>query len=112
MDENDFNLFADAMLLRIEQALEKCGDEVDFEIGSGGVIELEFDHGAGSKIVINRHSAAREIWVAAKSGGYHFTMDAADPRHWVAARDGAELLEVLSRCISEQAGVAVSLTAA
>lgn len=109
MDEREFNGYADAMLARIEQALEKCGDEVDFEIGSGGVIELEFDHGGGSKIVINRHSAAREIWIAAKSGGYHFRMDAADPRHWQGTRDGAELFEVLSRCISDQSGVAVKL---
>ena len=109
MDEREFNGYADAMLARIEQALETCGDEVDFEIGSGGVIELEFDHGGGSKIVINRHSAAREIWIAAKSGGYHFRMDAADPRHWQGTRDGAELFEVLSRCISEQSGVVVKL---
>ncbi|MFA7281304.1 MAG: iron donor protein CyaY [Sterolibacterium sp.] len=109
MDEREFNLQADAMLARIEQALEKCGDEVDFEIGPGGVIELEFEHGGGSKIIINRHSAAREIWVAAKSGGYHFKMDETDPQHWVGTRDGIPLLEILSRCISEQAGSAVRL---
>ncbi|MDD5176585.1 MAG: iron donor protein CyaY [Sterolibacterium sp.] len=109
MDEHEFNTYADAMLSRIEQALEKCGADLDFEIGAGGVIELEFDHGGGSKIIINRHSAAREIWVAAKSGGYHFKMAESDPRRWVGTRDGAELLAVLSRCISEQAGVAVML---
>jgi len=109
MEEREFNGYADAMLARIEQALEKCGDAVDFEIAAGGVIELEFEHGGGSKIIINRHSAAREIWVAAKSGGYHFRMDAADPRHWLGTRDGADLLDVLSRCISEQAGEPVRL---
>ena len=109
MDEREFNIYADAMLARIEQALEKCGDEVDFEIGAGGVIELEFDHGGGSKIIINRHSAAREIWLAAKSGGYHFKMNEADPERWLSTREGADLLEVLSRCISEQAGVSVRL---
>ncbi len=109
MDERDFNRYADATLARIEQALEKCGDEVDFEIGAGGVIELEFEHGGGSKIIINRHSVAREIWIAAKSGGYHFKMDEADSQRWLGTRDGADLFEVLSRCISEQAGVAAKL---
>ena len=109
MEEREFNLYADATLARIEQVLEKCGDEVDFEIGAGGVIELEFEHGGGSKIIINRHTAAREIWIAAKSGGYHFKMDQTDPQRWLGTRDGADLLEVLSRCISEQSGVAVRL---
>jgi len=109
VDEREFNLHADAMLARIEQALEKCGDEVDFELGPGGVIELEFEHGGGSKIIINRHGAAREIWVAAKSGGYHFKMDENDPQRWVGTRDGIDLLEILSRCVSEQAGTTIRL---
>ena len=107
MDEREFNAHADAMLANIEQALEDCAVEVDFEIKPGGVIELEFDN--GSKIIINRHTAAREIWVAAKSGGYHFRMDAGDPRRWLGTRDGIELLAALSRCIGEQAGVTVEL---
>lgn len=95
------------MLERIEQALENCTVEIDFEIRPGGVIELEFDN--GSKIIINRHTAAREIWVAAKSGGYHFKRDEAGQQRWLGTRDGVELLAALSRCISEQAGVTVSL---
>lgn len=105
--EREFNDHAEAMLSNIEHALEGCSADLDFEIKPGGVIELEFD--SGSKIIINRHSAAREIWIAAKSGGYHFRMDASDPRRWVGTRDGVELLVALSRCISEQAGVAVTL---
>ncbi|MFA7270329.1 MAG: iron donor protein CyaY [Sterolibacterium sp.] len=109
MDEREFNGYADAMLARIEQALESCAVDLDFEIMPGGIIELEFDN--GSKIIVNRHTAAREIWIAAKSGGYHFKMNEADPRCWTGTRDGAELLELLSRCISEQAGVTVRLCA-
>ncbi len=111
MDEREFNALADAMLARIEQALENSTADLDFEIKPGGVIELEFDHGGGSKIIINRHTAAREIWIAAKSGGYHFKADPSDPRRWLGTRDGAELLAVLSRCTGEQAGVAVKLEA-
>jgi len=114
MDEREFNALADAMLGRIEEALEKCAAEADFdfEIMPGGVIEIEFEHAGGSKIVVNRHTAAREIWIAAKSGGYHFRADVADPQLWLGTRDGVDLVKQLSRCMSEQAGIEVMLQAA
>ncbi|HEX8964217.1 MAG TPA: iron donor protein CyaY [Rhodocyclaceae bacterium] len=104
MDEREFNREADAMLARIEAALDACDADLDYEIMPGGVIEIEFDD--GSKIIVNRHAAAREIWVAARSGGYHFKFDGG---RWVGTRDGAGLMEALSRCASEQAGAAVRL---
>lgn len=102
MDESAFNVLADAEMMRIEAALEACGADIDIESKPGGVLELEFDN--GSKIIINRHSAAQEIWVAARSGGFHFR-----PREggWIASRDGAELYATLSQLVSEQAGAAV-----
>ena len=105
LDEREFNLQADAMLAHIEAALEGCAADLDFELKPGGVIEIEFDN--GSKIIVNRHTAAREIWVAARSGGYHFKREG---ERWVATRDGAELMAVLSRCAAEQAGEPVSLS--
>jgi CyaY protein len=68
------------------------------------VLEIEFAD--GSRIVINRHSAAKEIWVAAKSGGFHFRSAGSD---WVDTRDKRELLAVLSELITEQSGSAVVL---
>jgi CyaY protein len=70
MDEMQFEALAAQALQRIERALEESGIDADFELKEGGVLELEFDD--GSKIIVNRHGAAREIWVAARSGGYHF----------------------------------------
>ncbi len=108
MDEREFMLAADAELARIEAALEAASDsgvaDFDFETKPGGVIEIEFEN--GSKIILNRHGAAREIWLAAKSGGYHFRPDSG---RWVGTRDGEELLAALSRTVSEQAGVTVRL---
>lgn len=106
MEESAFNALAEAELARIEAALESCGAELDIETMPGGVLEIEFDN--GSKMVINRHSAAREIWVAAKSGGFHFRPDAG---RWVATRDGAELYAMLSRLVSEQSGSPVVVAA-
>ena len=107
MEEREFNVLADAMLARIERALEESAADLDLELKPGGVIELEFDN--GSKIIVNRHSAAREIWLAAKSGGYHFKPEAPDGGRWIASRDGAELLSVLQRCIAEQSGLDIKL---
>jgi CyaY protein len=104
LDEREFNLAADAMLARIEAALDACDADIDYEIKPGGVIEIEFDD--GSKIIVNRHTAAREIWVAARSGGYHFKCEAG---RWIGTRDGADLMAALSRCASEQAGAPVEL---
>jgi CyaY protein len=59
-----------------------------------------------SKIVINRHRAAREIWVAARSGGFHFRWDGAA---WRDTRDGAELFAALSKLVSSQGGAPVVL---
>jgi len=105
MDEQEFNQAAAAMLGRIEAALEASGADIDVELQEGGVLELEFAN--GSKIIVNRHGAAREIWVAAKSGGYHFKPESAE--RWVAARSGEELLSALARCIAEQGGGEVDL---
>jgi CyaY protein len=104
MDEREFNALADATLRRIEDAVEACGADVDLEVKPGGVIELEFAD--GSKIIINRHTAAREIWLAARSGGYHFRPQ--DGR-WLGTRDGEELMAAIGRCMSEQAGMPIRL---
>ncbi|MBI1904810.1 MAG: iron donor protein CyaY [Rhodocyclales bacterium] len=104
MEESAFNALADAELLRMEAALEACGAEIDIEIKPGGILELEFEN--GTKIIINRHSAAREIWVAARSGGFHFRLCEGV---WIAGRDGAELYATLTKTVSEQSGSAVRI---
>ncbi len=104
MDESRFNQLADEMLVRIEEALAACEADFDFELKAGGVIEIEFSD--GGKIIINRHTAAREIWIAARSGGFHFKPESDG---WVSGRDGSLLQTVLERCMSEQAGEAITL---
>ena len=106
MADLDFNLLAETTLEKIERALEASGADADFELKDGGVLELEFPD--GSKMIVNRHAAAREIWVAARSGGFHFRWDG---RHWRDTRDGAELFAALSKLVSAQSGRAVILAA-
>jgi len=104
MTQSEFDSLADAMLERIARAVEESGADCDCEPKDSGVLELEFAD--GSRIVVNRHSAARQIWVAARSGGYHFRWDGSD---WVDTREGGELFASLSKLVSEQSNRAVVL---
>ena len=105
MNETEFNARAEGTLAAIVRALEASAADCDSEFKGDGVLELEFE--AGSKIIVNRHGPAREIWVAAKSGGYHFRFDG---ERWVNTRDGDELFAALSRYVSEQSGSPVVLS--
>jgi len=111
VEEREFLALADAELARLEAALERLqeGSEADwdFELKPGGIIEI--DCADGSKIIINRHAAAREIWVAARSGGFHFKPPESSGGRWLDTRSGRDLAEILSRCLSEQGGVALRL---
>jgi CyaY protein len=106
MTASEFERLADAALERIARAVEDSSADCDCEPKGAGVIELEFTD--GSRIVVNRHSAAQEIWIAARSGGFHFRWNGKD---WIESRESGELLAVLSRLISQQSGRAVMLRA-
>ena len=106
MNETDFEAQAGATLEALERALESCGEDLDFELKAGGILEIEFDD--GSKIIVNRHGAAREIWVAARSGGFHFRWDGAA---WRDTRSGEELFAALSELVSRPLGRRVRLLA-
>lgn len=103
MTESEYLALADAVLQRIERALEAA--DLDFETGAGGVLEIEFEN--GSVIVVNRQAAAQEIWVAAKSGGFHYRRDGLA---WRDTRSGEELFTALSRLCSEQSDRALTLS--
>ncbi len=105
MNDNEFNELADATLTQIETALERSGADLDFAMVSDSVLEIEFAD--RSKIIVNRHDAAKEIWVAARSGGFHYRWDGSC---WQDTRSEEELMTALSRLISEQSREPVLLT--
>jgi CyaY protein len=105
MDDAQFEALAAQTLERIEHALEQSGVDADFELREGGILELEFAN--RSRIIVNRHGAAREIWVAARSGGFHFRWDGSA---WRDTREGSELFSALSKLVSAQSGSGVILS--
>ena len=102
MDDPRFEVVAEEALERLEHARE--GLELDFERKEGGVLEIEFDD--GGKMIVNRHSAARELWVAARSGGFHFRWDGSA---WRDTRSGEEFFAALSALLSRELGRGVRL---
>src|SRR5215212_2971561 len=104
LGESEFEALAAGALERVEAALEASGIDADFVLKEGGVLEIEFAD--RSKIIVNRHGAAREIWIAARTGGFHFRWDGAA---WRDTRDATELFAALSKLVSGQGGEAVLL---
>jgi CyaY protein len=103
MTPTEFTQLVDTTLAQIEQGIEGSDADIDFEI-SAGIPELEFPN--GSKIIVNRQSASQELWVAAKSGGYHYVWK---ENAWRNTRDDSELFASLSRYVSEQAGQPIEI---
>lgn len=98
MTESEFNELADAVFKRIELAIDAGGADIDSNF-NGPVLELEFED--GSKIIINRHTPNQEIWLAAKSGGFHYAWQEGK---WLSRRDGSELFHKLGELIKLGSG--------
>ena len=105
MSESDFLAAAERTLDAIEAAIEACDADID-ATRAGNVLTLELAD--GSKVVVNSQAPMRQIWVAARSGGFHYEWrDGA----WHDTRDGSELFAALSRVVSAQGGVLLLLRA-
>ena len=98
MTESEFLQHSDALFADIEDQIDEGGWDFDCQF-SGNVLTLEADD--GSQIIVNRYTPNQELWIAAKSGGYHF---AERDGQWLATRDGSEFFTVLSEALSAAAG--------
>ena len=108
MTESEFLAVAEAVLDHIESRIEHTADVADVDVEcsrSGNVLEIEFID-QNSKIIVNTQAPMQEIWVAARSGGFHFRMKG---DLWLDTRDGSELFAALSSLVSAQAGQSLVL---
>ncbi len=102
LTDREFHDLAGAVLSGVEARVDRWlqDDVVDIDTHrTGGMLELSFPN--GSKIVLNTQPPLHELWLAARSGGFHYRF--ADGA-WRDTRDGREFFEALSACASEQAG--------
>jgi CyaY protein len=93
---------AEAALAAIERSCDRINDESDVDIDNqrvGGMITISFQN--GSQLIVNLQKPLQEIWLAARSGGYHYRHDG---RSWVDTKTGEEFFGNLSREATLQAG--------
>jgi CyaY protein len=98
MTDSDYLTRAEAVLAAIERAFDDIDADIEIE-RSGNVLTLEFEN--RTKIIVNLQPAMHEIWIAAKSGGFHFKFVDGE---WRDTRDGSEFFAALSQYASQQAG--------
>ena len=97
---------AEALLARLEACCDRINDESDADVDSqrvGGMVTLTF--AGGSQIVVNLQKPLHEVWMAARSGGFHYKFDGTK---WLDTKGNGEFFANLSRYASEQAGQALT----
>lgn len=108
MNESEFQEVADQTIEDIQDAIEDSGADIDYE-EVGGVLTLEFEN--GSKIIFSKQAAMKQLWMAAKAGGFHFNYDG-EAQQWLCdSGDNEELYSMLSRLSSEQSGETMTISA-
>ncbi|WP_057829889.1 iron donor protein CyaY [Colwellia sp. TT2012] len=105
MNDSQYNLLTDELLLAIEEAVEDSGVDIDYE-GVGGLLTLTFLD--TSKVIINKQAPLHEIWVATKFNGHHFVFN---NNSWIDKRSGDEFWQFLSKAVSIQAETELTLSA-
>jgi CyaY protein len=98
LDPTKWHERVDLVFDRVVDTLDASDADCDIELNQG---VLEITCADNSKIIINRHAPNQEIWIAAKSGGFHFK---AQGDEWIDTRSGEALHAALTRLVREQTG--------
>ncbi len=101
LTEARFHDLVDATQQALEDIFDESGLDVDLE-NSAGVLTVKFEN--GSQLIFSRQEPLRQLWLAARSGGFHFDYDEEEKR-WSHETSDELLSEMLARLTLEQAGV-------
>lgn len=102
MTDSEYQDLAEALLRSVERGCDRINDESDADLDNqrvGGMVTMTFAN--RSQIIINLQKPLHEVWMAARSGGFHYRWDGAQ---WMDTKGHGEFFAHLSRCASEQAG--------
>lgn len=99
-EESDYNERTEATFEALEMALDEVDQDIDYEMG-GGVLTVTF--GNGSSLIFSRQPPVRQLWLAARSGGFHFEYDTAE-QDWRNTRDGQLFRPFVVALMREQGG--------
>lgn len=96
MQEREYDDRVDSLFNAIEDGIDEIEADIDVD-SSMGLLTIEFPN--GSSVILSRQVANHEVWVAAKSGGYHlaFIED-----QWFCGTSDETLSTLLDRVFTEQ----------
>lgn len=103
LSESAFHAQVDATMAALERAIDASGADIDGDC-VGGVLTLALAN--GSKLILSRQAPVRQLWLAARSGGFHFDWDGEQWRH---DGSGEPLAAMLQRLVFEQGGETLEL---
>ena len=105
LSEAEYGVLATDELHALLGALDELGDDLDAEL-SGDILTIEV---GGQTYVLNSHTAARQIWLAAERQAWHFDYDRA-LRSWVARKSGDELWGTLESLLQRKLSPSLRLS--
>lgn len=109
MTDLEFMGHAEKLLLAVERSCDRINDTTDADLDSqrsGGMLTLIFPN--RSQIVINLQKPLHEVWMAARSGGYHYRFDG---HAWQDSKGAGEFFACLGRDATAQSGRALQFAA-
>jgi len=109
MNDLDYLDAAEKLLLAVEQCCDRINEDTDADIDSqrvGGMVTLTFAN--RSQIVVNLQKPLHEVWMAARSGGYHYRFDGSQ---WQDTKGAGEFFACLTRDASQQSGMSLQFSA-
>ena len=95
MTETEYLQQSQMLFNAVMAQIEQNHPDLD-SLAQGAVLEIENDD--GQKIIINQQTAMQEVWLASRSGGYHFTWMGDG---WKNTRDGVDFWDYLNTAIAE-----------
>lgn len=102
---SEFHDYVDAVQEKIEDILDASDLDIDLE-NSGGILTIQFDN--GSQIILSRQEPLRQLWIAARSGGFHLDYQT-DAQRWFCPSEAQFLDSLLQQLIQQQANCTIEL---
>jgi CyaY protein len=109
MTDQEFLDHAEHLLTQIELACDHLNDSTALDIDNqrvGAMITLTLSN--KSQIVINLQKPLHEVWLATRSGGYHYKFQDAS---WIDTKGQGEFWHQLQTDLSAQSGAPIDLSA-
>ena len=95
MTETEYLQQTQMLLNTVMAHIEDNYPDLDAQ-SQGAIVEIENDD--GQKIIINQQTPMQEVWLASRSGGYHFKWNGAT---WVNTRDGSDFWDFLQSAVAQ-----------